>query len=114
MQRIYSAALLAVLAIAYTACGCVQIIRRFDSRRLHLLNQEPSNDLEKSEKSLGVIWECSTDGDCRSAAVAVSVFEPTMAHIAERWPHLQPHIREAIITLIDCSGRDAFAAGGQS
>ena len=28
---------------------------------------------------------------------------PLLDYMAERWPHLQPHVREAIITLIDCS-----------
>lgn len=88
--------------------------RGFDSRRLHSLNQEPSNDLEKSEKLLGASWEHVTDADCRDAAVSVFSFGPTLAYIAERWPHLQPHIREAILTLVDCTDRDAFAEGGQS
>ena len=75
--------------------------RSFDSRRLHSLNQDTDNDLGKIEKSLGVSGECSTDADCLSEAVSVSSFAPTIAYIAERWQHLPPHIREAILTLVD-------------
>jgi hypothetical protein len=36
VQRVCSAALLAIFAISYTVFGCVRIGPRFDSRRLHL------------------------------------------------------------------------------
>ena len=75
-------------------------VESFDSRRLHSLNQETSNDLEKSTSSLGVSWERSEDGDCPQEAVTVSSFGPTLDYIAEHWPSLPPHIREAVLTLI--------------
>jgi hypothetical protein len=64
---------------------------------LHLLNQETSNDLEKSEESLGVSGECSNDADCPFVAVSVASFGSSIAYIAERWPSLPPHIRDAIL-----------------
>jgi hypothetical protein len=74
--------------------GCRQAGRGFYSRRLHALNQESRNDLEKSEKLLGVSGgEYSKDGDCLSVTIAVSFFGPTMAHIAERWPILRSRRR---------------------
>ena len=39
MQRICSAALLAVFAIADAFSSCLEIVRRFDSRRLHFLTR---------------------------------------------------------------------------
>jgi len=83
----------------------------FDSRRLHLLNQETSHDLEKSEKLLGVSGECSKDADCLSEAVSVSPIAPTIGFIAERWPYLPPHIREAILTLADTGASYLFQEG---
>lgn len=85
----------------------------FDSRRLHLLNQETGNDLEKSEESLGVSWEHSKDGECRLSTLAVSSFGPTLDYIAEHWPSLPPHIREAVLTLIHSASISQSCEGGE-
>ena len=84
----------------------------FDSRRLHLLNQETSNDLEKSEESLGVSGECSNDADCLLEAVGVASFDATIGYIAEHWPSLPPHIREAVLTLIHSASISQQCEGG--
>ncbi|HEX3602259.1 MAG TPA: hypothetical protein VHU84_19050, partial [Lacipirellulaceae bacterium] len=34
-----------------------------------------------------------------------SLFAPTIDCIAERWPTLPPHIRDAVLTLIEVSGQ---------
>jgi len=57
--------------------------RRVRSRRLHLLNKETSNDLEKSEKSLGVSGSVQTTLDCLLEAVSVASFAPTIGYIAD-------------------------------
>jgi hypothetical protein len=104
----------AFFAIVLTLCHairCRKNLRRFDSRRLQSLNQESSNDFQKSETLLGVTGECSTGADCLSEAVSVSSFAFTLAYIAERSPYLQPHIREAILTLVDTSERSVTAEG---
>ena len=51
-----------------------RLLRQFDSRRLHSLNQEPGNDIEKSDESVGVSGKCSRDADCPFEAVSVSSF----------------------------------------
>jgi hypothetical protein len=49
---------------------------------------------------------------CDSAADASSL-APSFLFIAARWSRLPPHIREAIVTLVDCSCRGDAAAGGE-
>jgi hypothetical protein len=82
---------------------CVRRRRKvpLESCCLHSLNQETDNDLEKIEKSLGVSGEYPNDADCPFEAASVASFWPTIGYIADRWPFLPPHIREAILTLVD-------------
>ncbi|WP_146448470.1 hypothetical protein [Bythopirellula polymerisocia] len=56
-----------------------------------------------------------TGGDINRHLVALSQTEdrpPAIDFIAERWPLLQPHIREAIIALIDCAPTSDTSDGG--
>ena len=39
-------------------------------------------------------------------------YSPSLNYIAERWPLLQPHIRDAIMTLIDCASPSDASEGG--
>jgi hypothetical protein len=44
------------------------------------------------------------DTECREVAEEASNDpSPTLDYIAATWPRLQPHVREAIITLIDAA-----------
>ena len=38
----------------------------------------------------------------------------SIRYIAEAWPHLQPHIRESVFTLIDSALRQQQLEGGRS
>jgi hypothetical protein len=44
--------------------------------------------------------------------LADATFAPTLSYIAERWPLLPPHIREAILTLVDCGANENGEQGG--
>ncbi len=112
MQRICSTGGSSRDAIGCDTISYSEIALAFDSRRLHLLNQETSNDLEKSEESLGVSWERSKDGDCLSETVTVSSFGATLDYIAEHWPSLPPHSREAVLTLIHSASVSRDCEGG--
>lgn len=33
-------------------------------------------------------------------------YAPIVRYIANAWPNLRPHIKEAILTLVDCDNKD--------
>lgn len=37
----------------------------------------------------------------------------TLSYLAERWSQLPPHIREAVLTLVDCVSQSDVVAGGR-
>ena len=39
---------------------------------------------------------------------------PTLAQLVEAWPHLPPHIREAILTLVDAAGIKLSSVAGKA
>lgn len=82
-------------------------------------NDQSVNDLQDSAAPLAAHW-LHSDGVARhdmssnDTPVAPNhvACEPTIRHIANAWPHLQPHIREAILTLVDC-GQSTETLGQQ-
>jgi len=66
-------------------------------------NELHDNELEQSQKSLGATGECVSGSSCQNSSLPDNEFAPSIAFIAQAWPYLAPHIREAIITLIDAS-----------
>ena len=58
-------------------------------------------------------WRDFANADCRDAAVSVSHFEGPLAFIAERWPYLPPHLREAVLALVCCTCCGDAGEGGQ-
>ena len=61
------------------------------------------NDLGETSIDVSVNGQCLNCPDGRFLASADIVKRSSMAHIAKAWPHLPPHVREAIFTLIDGS-----------
>ncbi len=55
------------------------------------------------ESGLAALWQRTDYRNCPSLAASDGELPPHLRYIAERWDNLQPHIREAIITLIDAS-----------
>jgi hypothetical protein len=70
--------------------------------------------LRRDDSSLGVSWECGGGNQCPCSSPGDSEFSPSIQYIADAWPRLQPHIREAIFTLIDATLRQQQLEGGQS
>ena len=52
--------------------------------------------------------------DCQALADSVTELSPDLRYINERWHLLQPHVREAILTLVDASLAQQALEGGQS
>jgi hypothetical protein len=61
-------------------------------------NELSANDLEKSPLPLGVFWECAKGGDCHCLAAG-----GTPEFLLQSWPHLPPHVKETIFTLVDAA-----------
>ncbi len=61
------------------------------------LNVLSHNDLLKCPKCLAAYWLQTEDTD----SPTLTPIDATLLQIAHAWPHLQPHIREVILTLID-------------
>ena len=79
---------------------CNLRLRRPETGRRNKLS---NNDLRETRSALGVSWECSGGTDCQCPAAGDAEFTPSIQYIADAWPHLQPHVREAIFTLIDAA-----------
>jgi hypothetical protein len=77
-------------------------------------NRLPENDLRNAEPSLGVSCECGGGNECPCSSPSDTEFSPSIQYIADAWPRLQPHVREAIFTLIDATLRQQQLEGGQS
>ena len=84
-----------------------------DSRDV-ALTTFPGNDLQKQPSPLGVSWECPGGTECQCPAASDTEFTPSIQYIADAWPHLQPHVREAIFTLIDAALDQQELERGQS
>ncbi len=54
------------------------------------------------------------DANCHGSSQHDAMSEATAEFIRAAWPHLQPHVREAIITLIDCASTIHRGNGGAS
>ncbi|QEG37692.1 hypothetical protein Pr1d_50380 [Bythopirellula goksoeyrii] len=84
--------------------GDVKWRRRESNENPDNRNGNAANDLGDSLTSVSTSGPRT--GGTKRHPVALTESEdssPTLDYIAERWPLLQPHIREAIITLIDCA-----------
>lgn len=77
-------------------------------------NELHDNELEQSQKTLGATGECVSGTSCQNSSLTDNEFAPSIAFIAQAWPHLAPHIREAIVTLIDASLPSRAVQGAQS
>jgi len=71
------------------------------------------NELDSAASPMGVSWECPGGAECQCPPAGGSEFTPSIRYIADAWPHLQPHVREAIFTLIDATLRQQQLEGGQ-
>ena len=94
----------------------------FDSRRLHLPKELCDNDLQQAPSGLAVNGLHSEDAashqpspDDTIAPAGDDLANTSIRYITYAWPHLQPHVREAIFTLIDAALPDQHRLeGGQS
>lgn len=67
-------------------------------------NDHGAKDLQLAEETLSTLGPRNGVFDCREVAVYASSDSLTAVdYIASAWPHLQPHVREAIMTLIDAT-----------
>ena len=72
-------------------------------------NDQSVNDLRNPAEPLAAHW-LHSDGVARHDLSPNDTpvdpnhvaYEATISHIASAWPHLQPHVREAILTLVVC------------
>lgn len=75
------------------------------------MNETAENSNGSSENDLGDIHSCLATPGPRNdvsarqplALEVSSELSPAIQYIAERWHQLPPHVREAVITLIDCA-----------
>lgn len=87
--------------------------RRESNANEEIPNDSSGNKLEFSPESPSTQGPRNSVFDCRDVTeFASEVTSPALDYIAAAWPHLQPHVREAIITLIECSTRANERKGG--
>ena len=72
------------------------------------------NDLGKPPNELGVTGECATGIGSLLAALDDTEHTATLHFIAGAWPHLPPHIRASVLTLIEAALSQQTWEGGQS
>ena len=77
-------------------------------------NDLSPKELQDEEKSLGVFWEWTRGCDCQCLTSLGKENVESLRPLLAAWPHLKPHIREAIITLVDASLLQQPLAGGES
>lgn len=86
----------------------------FDSRRLHSSKSLPESGLEKLDSGLASNGHQSGDPGWLALLPAVaSEYGPALRYLVEAWPHLPPHIRAAIFTLVDSVAPPFDTEGGQ-
>jgi hypothetical protein len=74
------------------------------------LQEEPAGLAASGQRRLDAAWQQLASDDALLVlpfAGRVIPFAPDVARLAEAWPNLPPHIREAILTLVDAG---VFAA----
>src|SRR5262245_55233746 len=70
--------------------------RRELNPQAHSSNELPVNALEKAPPPPTAFWECARGSDW------LRVSSPDCAeYLLAAWPHLPPHIKESIFTLVD-------------
>jgi hypothetical protein len=62
------------------------------------------NDLERGASEQEAFWKCPSGSSCQSVTLS-----DAPDYLAEAWPKLAPHVREAILTLVDAA---VLQAGG--
>ena len=77
-------------------------------------NEVQHNELQESQKPLGASGECISGTSSQFLSLSDNEDSPSIEFIAQAWPHLSPHIREAIFTLIDASFPSLEENGAQS
>jgi len=80
--------------------------RRGSNENTENRNGESANDLGDSQSRVSTSGP--RNGGTYRQQMAEKVengFATSLQFIADRWPFLQPHIREAVITIIDCASR---------
>ena len=61
-----------------------------------------SHQVTQSQSTLAAVWQRNSCANCRELALSDTVETPaSVQFIAERWHLLPPHIREAVLTLVD-------------
>jgi hypothetical protein len=73
------------------------------TRETNCCNDLLHNDLQQGENSLGAFWEWTQDGDCHLLSSLANEHADSIRHLVAAWPLLPPHIREAIVTMIDAA-----------
>jgi site-specific recombinase XerD len=63
------------------------------------------NDFGSTLPALTVIGECADAGDCHSKARNDAYDDPALSHLASVWQELSPHVREAVMTLVEADVR---------
>jgi hypothetical protein len=87
-------------------CNPTEWRRRESNEETICRNECSGNSLREQPKALGASGECLPSSRCQCSALAGTSLEsspPAIRHIANAWPNLPPHIREAILTLIDAA-----------
>jgi len=96
-----------LLRLMYRAGACLpdelQERLRFRSPATEIGNDSAANDLRQSEKSPEATGECAAFAACQAASDDDAECPAPLCLIAQAWPLLPPHIREAILTLVDVS-----------
>ena len=61
-------------------------------------NDLPANNLEQGASPQTAFWERASGGDCLCLAAG-----GTTEFLLHSWPHLPPHVKETIFTLVDAA-----------
>ena len=65
-----------------------------------------------SDLALAAVWQRSLCSNCQSVARSdASELPPSVRFVAERWHLLPPHVREAVITLVDVATSNLEGGG---
>lgn len=71
-------------------------------------SDQSAHELAFSFDTESILGPRSGVTECHNVAEeGVNDPSPALDYIAAAWPHLQPHVRDAILTLIDCASRSA-------
>lgn len=92
-------------SVAEPGTGSAEWRRRESNANGDFPNDRDAQELVNSAESESTVGPRTGVFDCREVAVYPSNDSlSALDYIAWAWPRLQPHVREAIITLIDCVG----------